>query len=66
MEFEFLSLFVVIMPPRRGHNRPHRIPMDEEAALGPHAPPPLDDPLDPPKFLVPHVPQAEPFSANDS
>ena len=32
--------------------------MDEEAASALHGPPPQDDPLVPPKFPIPLVPQA--------
>ena len=61
MEFEFLSFFVDIMPSRRGRDRPHRVPIDEKAALAPHASPPQGDPLVPSKFSVPSMPQARLF-----
>ena len=53
-EFEQFSLFVDIMQPQRGYDRPQRVPVDEEATLAPHAPhapSPQDDPQFPSKLL---------------
>ena len=58
LKFEFLSLFVDIMPSQRGRSRPCSVPVDEEDAS---APPSQGDPPIPPKFSVLFVPQAEIF-----
>ena len=40
LELKVLFLFVGIMPPWRGRDRPRRVPTDEEAALALYAPHP--------------------------
>ena len=50
-EFEQFSLFVDIMPPQRGYDRPQRVPVDEEATSAPHALSPQDDPQFPSELL---------------
>ena len=50
------SHFVDNMPSHRGRGKPRRVPMDEEAALAPHDPPPQGDPQAQPKFLIPPMP----------
>ena len=58
MEFEFLSFYVDIMPPWRGHGRPRRVPMDEEDASAPHTPLPQCDPSILLEFSILFIPQA--------
>ena len=46
------------MPPRKGHGRAHRVPMDEEAAS---APLPQGDPQVPLELPIPPIAQARFF-----
>ena len=55
-KFEYLSLFVDIMSPRRGRDIPHRVLVNEELVSSLHAPPSNGDP---PKFQIPLIPQAK-------
>ena len=52
-----LSFFVDNIPPRRGHDRPRRVPVDEEAASFPQGSPPQGDPQFPSKFSISPMPQ---------
>ena len=50
------------IPPRRGHDRPCRAPVDEEAASTPHSPPPQAKLQVQYEFQVSLMPQLEFFS----
>ena len=57
LKFEYLSLFINIMPSRRERERPCRVPVDEVVVSALHAPPPQGDPQVPSEYPFPPIPQ---------